>query len=139
VCSSDLEIGKFKYYLYRSCRNAAIDHVRKQTKEKTYSFSALGTKQTNFSYFKNFEDTTSQDALSKLEAADDTKYVREMLQMIPEEQREVIILRNWGNIKFAEIAKLTGSDVNTVQARFRYGIKNMQKLMKLHQIEISMD
>jgi RNA polymerase sigma-70 factor (ECF subfamily) len=55
--------------------------------------------------------------------------VRKMLDMIPYEQRETIILRLYGNMSFKQIAELTGVSLNTSLGRMRYGLINLRKVM----------
>jgi RNA polymerase sigma-70 factor (ECF subfamily) len=52
-----------------------------------------------------------------------------MLDMIPYEQRETIILRLYGNMSFKQIAELTGVSLNTSLGRMRYGLINLRKVM----------
>ena len=47
------------------------------------------------------------------------------------------ILKHWGNLKFREIAEQIGENINTVQGRFRYGIKKLKEMLKQQQIEIT--
>ena len=54
-------------------------------------------------------------------------YLRELLQSIPQEQREVVILRVHDELKFHEIAKITGCSLSTTKSRFRLGIANFRK------------
>jgi RNA polymerase sigma-70 factor (ECF subfamily) len=53
-----------------------------------------------------------------------------MLEMIPYEQREVIVLRMYGNMSFKEIAEMTEVGINTALGRMRYGLLNLRKLME---------
>ncbi|MDZ4287114.1 MAG: sigma-70 family RNA polymerase sigma factor [Prosthecobacter sp.] len=53
--------------------------------------------------------------------------VEQALAKLPEEQREVVTLRLWGGLTFAEIAEATGSSVNTVAGRYRYALAALQK------------
>ena len=62
--------------------------------------------------------------------------IRKMVDMLPEDQREVIILRHYADLSFKEIADLTKCSINTLLlGRMRYGLINLRKLMvenKLH-------
>jgi RNA polymerase sigma-70 factor (ECF subfamily) len=57
-----------------------------------------------------------------------------MLDHIPQEQREVIVLRMYGNLSFKEIADMTNVGINTALGRMRYGLLNLRKLMEEKQI-----
>ncbi len=53
--------------------------------------------------------------------------VRQMLDLLPEDQREVIILRHYADLSFKEIASLTNCSINTALGRMRYGLINLRK------------
>ncbi len=55
--------------------------------------------------------------------------VRRMLDLLPEDQREVIILRHYADLSFKEIASLTNCSINTALGRMRYGLINLRKMM----------
>ena len=55
--------------------------------------------------------------------------VRQMLDMLPQDQREVIVMRHFANLSFKEIADKTNCSINTALGRMRYGLINLRKLM----------
>jgi RNA polymerase sigma-70 factor (ECF subfamily) len=59
-----------------------------------------------------------------------------MLDMLPEEQREVIVLRHFADLSFKEIAQMTNCSINTALGRMRYGLINMRKIMEEKEIAI---
>ena len=58
---------------------------------------------------------------------DDT--VRQIINMLPAEQKEVLVLRHYGDMSFKEIADLTGVSINTALGRMRYALNNMRKII----------
>jgi len=56
-------------------------------------------------------------------------YLGEALRQLPYEQREVLLLRSQGQMRFAAIAKAQGVSINTVQGRYRYAIRKLQSLL----------
>ena len=58
---------------------------------------------------------------------DDT--VRQIINMLPAEQKEVLVLRHYGDMSFKEIAELTGVSINTALGRMRYALNNMRKII----------
>lgn len=60
--------------------------------------------------------------------------VRRMLDLLPEEQREIIVLRHYANLSFKEIAQITNCSINTALGRMRYGLINLRKMMTEKQI-----
>jgi len=59
-----------------------------------------------------------------------------MLSRLPEEQREVIVLRHFGDMSFKEIAEATNCSINTALGRMRYGLINLRKMMTERQISL---
>jgi RNA polymerase sigma-70 factor (ECF subfamily) len=59
-----------------------------------------------------------------------------MLAALPDEQREVIVLRHFGDMSFKEIATLTDCSINTALGRMRYGLINLRKMMLEKQLSI---
>ena len=62
--------------------------------------------------------------------------VRKMLDLLPEEQREIIVLRHFANLSFKEIALITNCSINTALGRMRYGLINLRKMMIEKQIAL---
>jgi RNA polymerase sigma-70 factor (ECF subfamily) len=62
--------------------------------------------------------------------------VRLMLDLLPEDQREVIILRHYADLSFKEIASLTNCSINTALGRMRYGLINLRKIMTQKKIAL---
>ncbi|MNL88311.1 RNA polymerase sigma factor [compost metagenome] len=60
--------------------------------------------------------------------------VRRMLDLLPDEQREIIVLRHYANLSFKEIAQITNCSINTALGRMRYGLINLRKMMTEKQI-----
>jgi RNA polymerase sigma factor (sigma-70 family) len=59
-----------------------------------------------------------------------------MLDKLPEDQREVIILRHYANLSFKEIAETTQCSINTALGRMRYGLLNLRKIMIENQVAL---
>ena len=62
--------------------------------------------------------------------------VRRMIDLLPEDQREVLILRHYADLSFKEISQLTGCSINTALGRMRYGLLNLRKMMEEKQIAL---
>ena len=81
----------------------------------------------------NFSEDSAETVMMKRQSHD---RVREMLQRLPEDQREVIILRHYADMSFKEIAAATDCSINTALGRMRYGLINLRKLMVQKQIAL---
>ena len=115
-----------KAYLIMIARNLCCDYFRTQSaqRENTVSFDVL-TENASDETLKRFSgyDKAIEDCDSEI-------FLRELLQSIPQEQREVVILRIHDGLKFREIAKITGCSLSTAKSRFRLGADSTKKLLK---------
>ncbi|MDQ6813475.1 MAG: sigma-70 family RNA polymerase sigma factor, partial [Bacteroidota bacterium] len=79
----------------------------------------------------------SEDAPDKKMIQDETQErIRLLLNLLPVEQREVIVLRHYADLSFKEIAEITNCSINTALGRMRYGLINMRKLLTEKQIAL---
>ena len=76
------------------------------------------------------------DVIGSLNAKRGHDRVRKMVDLLPEDQREVIILRHYADLSFKEIAELTQCSINTALGRMRYGLINLRKMMTEKQIAL---
>jgi RNA polymerase sigma-70 factor (ECF subfamily) len=56
--------------------------------------------------------------------------LRTLIQKLPEEQKEVLIMRHYADLSFKEIADLTGVSINTALGRMRYALNNLRRMMQ---------
>ncbi len=116
------EEGKFLPWVVRIARNLAIDHFRKSKRMPTI------TSQDGEDIFRTIEIRESNREESFIRnQRDDT--VRQIINMLPAEQKEVLVLRHYGDMSFKEIAELTGVSINTALGRMRYALNNMRKII----------
>jgi RNA polymerase sigma-70 factor (ECF subfamily) len=69
----------------------------------------------------------------QLEQAELTITIDRALRLLPEEQREVLVLKIWGELTFQQIADTLGSPLNTVAARYRYGLEKLRERMNSYE------
>lgn len=74
----------------------------------------------------NFATENRQDQIMREQAH---SRVKQLLDLLPEEQKEVIVLRHYAELSFKEIADLTNVSINTALGRMRYGLINIRKMM----------
>ncbi len=77
---------------------------------------------------------SEEGADSKMMQGQSHDRVRRMLDMLPDEQREVIVLRHYADLSFKEISQMTNCSINTALGRMRYGLINMRKMLIEKQI-----
>ena len=121
--------GKFLPWAMRIAHNLCVDHFRKVKRNPT---------------IKTSDDRDIFEVLNFSEAGVDTRImaeqtsdkVRKLIDLLPEDQREVLILRHYADLSFKEIAQLTNCSINTALGRMRYGLLNMRKMMTEKQIAL---
>jgi RNA polymerase sigma-70 factor (ECF subfamily) len=69
------------------------------------------------------------NAHDRIESSQTNSLLMTLIEKLPDEQREVLILRHYGELSFKEIADLTGCSINTALGRMRYAILNLRKMM----------
>ncbi len=119
-----LEQGVFASWVIRIAHNLIIDHFRKENRMPTYSND--NSPEYNLFNSKNFSDETIEDRLVREQIEKD---VRNLIDELPDEQREVVLLRIFGNLSFKEIADQTNVSINTALGRMRYALMNLRKLV----------
>jgi RNA polymerase sigma factor (sigma-70 family) len=116
------EEGKFGGWAVRVARNLTIDYVRKMKRDVTITDSEGND---IFNYIVIAEESRED----KLMQSQTERQIKDLIKYLPEEQREVLILRHWGDLSFKEIADKTGVSINTALGRMRYALNNLRKLM----------
>lgn len=117
------EEGKFLPWVVRIGHNLAIDYFRK---DKRYPTIVLEDGSKLFNSFE-FAEESSEDIQLK---ADKISNVRELIKKLPDEQREVLVMRHYEELSFQEIADQTGVSINTALGRMRYALINLRKMLE---------
>lgn len=121
--------GKFLPWVMRIAHNMCVDHFRKVKRTPTIKTS---DDKDIFEVLNFFEPGADQ----KMMATQSHDRVRRLVDMLPEDQREVIILRHYADLSFKEISDLTNCSINTALGRMRYGLINLRKMMTEKQIAL---
>ena len=114
--------GKFLPWALRIEHNFCVDHFRKVKRTPTIKTS---DDQDLFEIIKH----SDHPADYKMTRAQTHRNIQELVDLLPEEQREIIVLRHYANLSFKEIAQMTNCSINTALGRMRYGLINLRKMM----------
>ena len=125
--------GKFISWVMRIAHNLIIDHFRRIKQMNTVSNDDYESDLFNS---KRFAEATVEDDMIKRQIQKD---VRKMITMLPDDQREVVILRHYAGLSFKEIADITDVSINTALGRMRYALINMRKLMAENHISLTLN
>lgn len=123
------EEGKFLPWAMRIAHNLCVDHFRKVKRTPTIKNS----EEKDIFEVLNFSEESAEDKIMRVQSHD---RVKEMLDLLPDDQREVIILRHFADMSFKEIASMTNCSINTALGRMRYGLINLRKMMLQKQIAL---
>jgi RNA polymerase sigma-70 factor (ECF subfamily) len=116
------EEGKFLPWILRIAHNLCIDHFRRNSK------MPLVRGNEDWDPMEHMTDT-EMHAEDKLMMRQSFSKVKLLVARLPEEQREVLIMRIYGDLSFKEIAEATGVSINTALGRMRYALNNLRKLI----------
>ena len=122
------DTGKFLSWVLRIAHNQVIDYFRSQKGSRTVSeaeagYNVLGT--------LRFAERTVEDRMVDEQIEAD---VRRLIDCLPEEQREVVVMRYYAGMSFQEIAEQTEVSINTALGRMRYALINLRKMIKENDI-----
>lgn len=116
--------GKFLSWILRIAHNQVIDHFRAQRQNKSVSeseagYDVLGT--------LKLAERTVEDAMVCEQIERD---VRALVELLPAEQREVVMMRYFSGLSFRDIAEQTNVSINTALGRMRYALINLRRMIK---------
>jgi len=100
-----------KAYLFRAVRNTALNHIRGQSREVELVADGVWLE--------------SPDGSKETSVA-----LQSALRQLPDEQREVVVMKIWGQLTFEEAAGVIGVSPNTAASRYRYGIEKLKEIWK---------
>ena len=122
--------GKFNAWLIRIAHNLVIDMARNGDSNNVVSSDDFSKDILNNI---NLSEGTLESQLIKEQ---NIKTLNQLLEYLPEPQREVIIMHFYEDLPFREIAEKTGVSINTALGRMRYAIINLRKMIQKHQLSL---
>ncbi|MCD0466374.1 sigma-70 family RNA polymerase sigma factor [Flavobacterium cupreum] len=121
------EEGKFLPWVMRISHNLIVDHFRKNKKMPMYRETE------EFSIFSVMSDD-SLTIENKMIFDQVEVDLKKIIEELPEDQKEVLVMRMYQDMSFKEISELTGVSINTALGRMRYALMNLRKIIDKHQI-----
>ena len=123
--------GKFVSWVIRISHNLTIDHFRKEKQISTYSNEDY---EADIFNSRKLSDGTIEDILVENQIVQE---VRLLIEELPEDQKQVILLRHYGELSFKEIAEHTDVSINTALGRMRYALINLRKLIEQKKLSLT--
>ena len=128
------DTGKLYYWITRIAHNVIIDFYRRQKNDKVID----GPKENDLSNIKTaavLGDNRETEMLNNQTMQD----IVFLMNMLPEQQRNVVYMRYFQNLSFKEIAEETNVSINTSLGRMRYALMNMRKLSRQYDINLCLE
>jgi len=124
------EEGKFLPWVMRISHNLVIDHFRKNSRMPKFDNAG------EFSIFSVLSDNTlnAERKIIKDQVEND---VRRLVEELPDDQKEVLLMRIYEDLSFKEISDKTGVSINTALGRMRYALINLRKIIEKHNIVLT--
>ncbi|MBB3122868.1 RNA polymerase sigma-70 factor (ECF subfamily) [Mesoflavibacter sabulilitoris] len=124
------EEGKFLPWVMRIAHNLVIDHFRKNSRMPKFDNSG------DFNIFSVISDNAlnAEKTIIKGQVEAD---VRRLIDELPEDQKEVLVMRMYKDMSFKEISERTGVSINTALGRMRYALINMRKVIEKYNIVLT--
>ncbi|MCM1292875.1 MAG: sigma-70 family RNA polymerase sigma factor [Bacteroides sp.] len=126
------ESGKFSAWITRIAHNLVIDYYRQ---EKSENLCSADDEAVNVLNRKELSDVNIEDVIINDQIHDD---VRRLVDALPDNQREVLMMRYYRDMSFKEIADATKVSINTALGRMRYAIINMRRIAEENNIVLTM-
>ena len=124
------EEGKFLPWVMRISHNLVIDYFRKNSRMPKFDNSG------EFSIFSVLSDS-SLNAEKKIIKEQGENDVKRLVEELPEDQKEVLLMRIYEDMSFKEISDKTGVSINTALGRMRYALINLRKIIDKHNIVLT--
>lgn len=116
--------GKFLSWILRIAHNQVIDHFRQQKQNRQINEAEAG-----YDIFGSLRLTEGNIEESMISAQIEQD-IRQMVDELPDEQREVVMMRYFSGLSFKEIAEQTDVSINTALGRMRYALINLRKMIR---------
>ncbi|MEZ5072291.1 MAG: sigma-70 family RNA polymerase sigma factor [Bacteroidales bacterium] len=123
--------GRFLSWVIRIAHNLIIDHFRK---EKQMNAISNDESEVDLLNNKKLAEDNIEDILVHNQIRNE---VRALVNALPNDQREVVLLRHYGGLSFKEIAEQTGVSINTALGRMRYALINLRKMIDEKEIVLT--
>jgi len=121
------EEGKFLPWVMRIAHNLIVDHFRRNKKMPMFRETE------EFSIFSIMSDNVP-NVESQIITAQVESDLRKLIDELPADQKEVLVMRMYQDLSFKEISELTGVSINTALGRMRYALMNIRKVIDKHKI-----
>jgi len=127
-----VEEGRFLSWVIRISHNLVIDYYRKQNQVKK-----IVNESVDYDLFNNIQlaDGNVEDEIVQNQI---NEAVVKLVELLPDDQKEVVLLRHFGGLSFKEISDQTGVSINTALGRMRYALINLRRIIEEKQVSLTL-
>lgn len=118
--------ANFSPWIYRVANNLCLDELKRAGRRKSSPLEA---------WVEQATEVENETPAAALETKDLGEWIQKALLTLPDEQRAVVILKEYEGLKFREIADILEEPVNTVKSRMYYGLKALRRVLKQWNIQ----
>jgi RNA polymerase sigma-70 factor (ECF subfamily) len=130
------EEGKFLPWVMRISHNIMIDHFRKSNKMKMVRAIKNGADESDeFDVLTNIKES-SKRVDEEMEFTQIRGDLKKLIRLLPEDQKEVLIMRHYYKMSFKEISEMTNVSINTALGRMRYALMNLRKMISVKELNM---
>ncbi len=126
-----IEEGKFKNWVFRIAHNLIIDYHRRNNK-----MGIVSGENAEYSLFNDVRLSEGKTIEAQLIKKQTLKKVKNLIDYLPQDQKEIVILRIFVGMSFKEIAEKLDISINTALGRMRYALINLRKIIDKHHIDL---
>lgn len=126
------ENGKFSQWAMRIVHNLIIDYYRQCKGDNTISNDS-----TDFDLLNDASLVTEENVEKQMIDKQTLKEVKELIRMLPDNQKEIVLMRFYKELSFKEIAEKTGVSINTALGRMRYALINLRKMAENNDVNLA--
>ena len=126
------EMNKFASWLMRITHNQVIDYHRQNR-----SAQILSNDETEADLFSDASIAVDENREREMIDQQTLSEIKQLITMLPQNQREVVLMRFYDELSFKEIAEKTGVSINTALGRMRYALINMRKLAQKYDVSLT--
>ena len=124
------DTARFKSWLYKIAVNYCREEVRKKQSTRSTPFDKVWNIESEHSPHWESSTKRSDDPDRQLQHLEVSEILQEALGLISNDQREVVIMKEYEGLKFREIAEALNISENTVKSRMYYGLENLRKILE---------
>ena len=126
--------GKFNAWMIRIAHNAIMDWYRRQKTQGSVDSPVDDLMIAQMSD-ESLMETSKEDILANIQVLED---VKNLIEYLPETQKEIVMMRYYYKMSFKEIAEQTGVSINTSLGRMRYALINMRRLARENKMALQL-